>query len=99
MTRERTSDTKRDVLGVSLIARDTPRDYGALVDAILEFYDALARTPTWFSGLGRKSWGKIRKFRPKSFRDYILDDDTKIVDFGPEASATLARSNPDASTT
>ena len=65
MTRERTSDTKRDVLGVSLIARDTPRDYGALVDAILEFYDALARTPTWFSGLGRKSWGKIRKFRPK----------------------------------
>jgi hypothetical protein len=82
------SETERDVLGVSLIAYDTPRDYAALVDAILEFYDAIERPLDWFSGLGRKSWGKIRKFRPKSFRDYILDDDTKIVDFGPEASAT-----------
>jgi hypothetical protein len=82
------SETKRDVLGLSLIALDTPRDYGALVDAILEFYDAIERPLDWFSGLGRKSWGKIRKFRPKSFRDYILDDDTKMVHFGPEESAT-----------
>ncbi len=88
MTTALASETKRDVLGVSLLAHDTPRDYGALVDAILEFYDAIGRRLDWFSGLGRKSWGKIRKFRPKSLRDYILDEDTKIVDLGPEKSAT-----------
>lgn len=82
------SETRRDVLGVSLIAADTPRDYAALADAIVEFYDAIERPLDWFSGLGRKSWGKIRKFRPKSFRDYILNDDTKMVHFGPEESAT-----------
>jgi hypothetical protein len=82
------SETRRDVLGVSLIASDTPRDYAALADAILEFYDAIQRRLDWFSGLGRKSWGKIRKFRPKAFRDYILSDDTKMVHFGPEESAT-----------
>jgi hypothetical protein len=58
------------------------------VDAILEFYEAIERPPSWFSGLGRKSWGKIRKFRPKSFRDYILNEDTKMAHFGPEESAT-----------
>jgi hypothetical protein len=82
------SATQRDVLGISLLAHDTPRDYGALVDAILEFYDAIERPLDWFSGLGRKSWGKVRKFRPKSVRDYILDDDTKMVHCGPEESAT-----------
>jgi hypothetical protein len=76
------------VLGVSLIASDMPRDYGALVDTILEFYDAIERPLDWFSGLGRKSWGKIRKFRPKTFRDYILDEDTKMAHCGPEESAT-----------
>jgi hypothetical protein len=88
MTSALASETKRDVLGISLLASDTPRDYGALVDAILEFYAAIGRPLTWFSGLGRKSWGKVRKFRPKSFRDYILDEDTKMAHFGPEGSAT-----------
>jgi hypothetical protein len=82
------SETRRDVLGVSLLASDMPRDYAVLADAIIEFYDAIGRPPDWFSVLGRRSWGRIRKFRPKSFRDAVLDDDAKMVHLGPETSAT-----------
>ncbi|HSN29829.1 MAG TPA: hypothetical protein VLT45_26255 [Kofleriaceae bacterium] len=79
--------TRRSVLGVSLLAADVPRDYDALVDAIVTFYTTLGRSPTWFSLHGRRLWGRSRKFRPKAFRDSVLDDDSLMAFLGPEADS------------
>lgn len=76
------------VLGVSLLASDMPRDYGALVDAIIDFYSQLDLAPRWFSVLGRTSWGRIRKFKPKLFRNSVLDEQAMMVHLGPEEGAT-----------
>ncbi len=77
-----------EVLGLSLLASDAPRDFGALVDAILEFYEAIGRRPKWFTGLTRTWRPGSKAFRPKAFRDFVLDGAAETVHLGPEKGAS-----------
>jgi hypothetical protein len=76
------------VLGVSLLARDVPRDYTALADALVAFYRACGRPAQWISPTARTSLGRRRKFRDDTLRAIVTDDENTDVMIGTESNIT-----------
>lgn len=69
-----------------MLASNSPRDFAGLVDTIIEFYDAIGCRPTWFSGLTSKWKPGSKAFRPKPFREFVLNPGTKTLQLGPKGA-------------
>lgn len=62
------------MLGISFLAATGPRDFSALTEAVLAFYDAIAQRPTEFVSLRNDSKIGRRLFTPAQFRKLVRDE-------------------------
>lgn len=76
------SESSGDVLGLSLLASDVPRDYARLAEIIVAFYRAIGRPAQWISPWRRDVLARRRKFREQTLRETLLDEQMLGVTVG-----------------